>query len=89
MTDSTKQCSIIWTDVDLTAHNLQVGDHVRGSTSTFSQKYMLSDEYAEYNSTIEGIVVHTEKDIYSVKIKTVDGVKNLVKFVGSTCLNPL
>jgi hypothetical protein len=52
---------------------LNIGDIVRASVSTYSQKYMLYEGYEEYNCTKEGTIVKKGESFFDTIIITEDG----------------
>ena len=49
-----------------TINDIKVGDRVKSTVWTFSQKYMLKQGYEEYNMTKEGIVVELGKTFFDI-----------------------
>ena len=52
---------------------LKVGDLVRSTVFTWSQKYMMYEGYEEYNCTKIGIIVFLGDSFFTTKIKKDDG----------------
>jgi hypothetical protein len=52
---------------------LKIGDIVRASVATYSQKYMMYEGYEEYNCTKEGTIVKMGKTFFDTIIITEDG----------------
>ncbi len=56
-----------------TIKDINVGDIVRSTVGTYSQKYLMREGYEEYNRTIEGTVVKKGKTFFDTIIITEDG----------------
>ena len=52
---------------------LKLGDLVRSSVFTWSQKYMMYQGYEEYNCTKTGTIVFLGDSFFTTKIKKEDG----------------
>uniref|UniRef100_A0A6C0J4X3 Uncharacterized protein n=1 Tax=viral metagenome TaxID=1070528 RepID=A0A6C0J4X3_9ZZZZ len=67
----------------ISLQNINIGDYIQGTTYTYSQKYIMSEGYEEYNTIKKGIVVQCSKiSCEHVLIKKDDGE------VVSVCLDP-
>jgi len=53
--------------------DIKVGDIVRSTVGTHSQKYLMWEGYEAYNRTIEGTVVKKGKTFFDTVIITEDG----------------
>jgi len=53
--------------------DIKVGDYVRGTVATYSQKYLMQEGYEQYNRTLEGVIIHKGKTFDSIIIITPDG----------------
>lgn len=53
--------------------DITVGDIVRSTVGTYSQKYLIREGYEEYNRTIQGTVVKKGKTFFDTIIITEDG----------------
>jgi len=61
-----------------TINDIKLGDRVKSTVWTFSQKYMLKQGYEEYNMTKEGIVIELGKTFFDTYIETDNGDKVLL-----------
>lgn len=52
---------------------LKIGDIVRASVATYSQKYLMYEGYEEYNCSKEGTIVKMGKTFFDTIIITEDG----------------
>ncbi len=52
---------------------LKIGDIVRASVATYSQKYLMCEGYEEYNCSKEGTIVKIGKSFFDTIIITEDG----------------
>jgi len=61
-----------------TINDIKLGDRVKSTVWTFSQKYMLIEGYQEYNMTKEGIVIELGKTFFDTYIEKDNGDKVLL-----------
>ena len=54
-------------------NDIKVGDYVRGTVATYSQKYLMQEGYEQYNRTLEGVIIHKGKTFDSIIIITPEG----------------
>jgi len=54
-------------------NDLKIGDYVRGTVATYSQKYLMMEGYEKYNCTKEGTIIYKGKTFDSILIITSDG----------------
>ncbi len=56
-----------------TIEDINVGDYVKATVGTYSQKYLMWEGYEEYNCSKEGTVIQKGNTIFDTIIMTDDG----------------
>jgi len=54
-------------------NDIKIGDIVRVTVGTYSQKYLMWEGYEEYNCSKEGTIIHKGKTIFDTIIITESG----------------
>ena len=57
----------------ITINDIKIGDIVRATVGTYSQKYLVWEGYEQYNRTLEGTIVHKGQTFFDTIIITEDG----------------
>jgi hypothetical protein len=57
----------------ITINDIKIGDIVKSTVFTFSQKYLLYEGYAEYNCSKEGTVIKVGETFFNTIIITEEG----------------
>ena len=57
----------------VTINDIKIGDIVRATCGTYSQKYLMWEGYEEYNCTKEGTVVQVGESFFDTIIITEEG----------------
>jgi len=65
--------SISLKKMNISIDGVKIGDIVRGTVGTFSQKYIMMGGYEQYNRTVEGTIIKKGKTFFETIIITEDG----------------
>lgn len=59
--------------MNITIKDIKVGDIVKSTVGTFSQKYLLWEGYEEYNCSKEGTIIYVGESFFDTMIITEEG----------------
>ena len=71
-------------------NEVKIGDHIKCSTGTWGQKYLLIPGYEDCNATYIGKVVHIGEDMYHITLLLKDGTQHTaLEYVGNSGWNTI
>lgn len=77
-----------WTIIE--PDQVKMGDHLRCSTGTWGQKYLLMPGYEDCNATYIGKVVHLGDDMHDIRLLLEDGTQHsAIEYVGNSGWNTI